>query len=184
MVKNALLVLTAAGALVACASVADLEVKYSAATSEDAGPTIDGVAPPSGDSGGLAIVTPKKEAPPARATGGDPILTACACNPEVDGANFCCATAAGPICTDDQSACEAQSGTFLRCTGPNNEGEPCCLSLHPTGAETALAASCAEGHPTVCSTDRDCPNEGKCTLGTCPGNISVGTCDGTPVCPL
>jgi hypothetical protein len=187
MVKNAVFVSVALVALAACAGVADLDVKYKDVGTPDAGrPSSSGTLAPGAnvitvDGGEQVIVTPVKDA----ASIVDPETLGqaggvCPCD-ETQGL-ACCSSSNGAVCTTDQTACNTKSGVFLRCFGPDLDGAQCCLRRHATTAESGLAGLCGEGTSIVCTFDSDCPN-GKCTIGTCPGGVSVGTCDGTPVCP-
>lgn len=169
--------------VVACAGVADLDVKYTGAGA-DGGPTTANTSSSSSssssgslrndagvpiaiyqDAGG--IVDPSTLGQPG---------AACPCD-ETQGAG-CCAGPSGSTCVAEKTACQ---GAFLRCFGPDVEGSVCCA--HRTGGviETALAGDCSTGASIVCTVDAECPN-GVCTIGTC-GNVTIGTCDGTPVCP-
>ena len=176
MVKHLLPGVFAVGLLAACAGVADLDVNYTGGattTTEDGGGTVT----PGADA---------SDAPPFVAHGdaGDTSElgqqgSACPCDSSQGLA--CCVSAGGATCTTDQAGCQAQTGAFLRCFGPDPEGSFCCAH-HETGAvQTALAAECRPGTSIVCTIDTDCPN-GKCTIGSC-GGARIGTCDGTPVCP-
>lgn len=174
----------AIAALAACAGVADLDVKYKsdagsspAGSSGTLGPGVVVVT----DGGQPVLVTPIKDAasivdPQTLGQAGG----ACPCDSTQGLA--CCSSKSGATCALDQSACNVQDGAFLRCFGPDVEGSQCCLHRNGSFSESALAGTCAEGTTILCQFDTECPN-GKCTLGTCPGGVSVGTCDGTAVCP-
>jgi hypothetical protein len=182
MVKRLALVALAVAALAACAGVADLDVNYKELATADGGlpeasaPAVDATA-----AAPRPLLSPIRDGgnPADPSTLGQP-GGACPCD-ESQGL-ACCATANGASCSSDQVSCEAKNGAFLRCSGPDFEGSFCCLHRHGGSSETALAATCQDGTSIVCTYDTDCPN-GKCTLGSCPGGVTIGTCDGTPVCP-
>lgn len=186
MVKNAVFVAISisVAALAACAGVADLDVKYTG--DGGVGPSSSGTfAPGPGvvvtDGGQRVLITPIKDAaslvdPQTLGQAG----AACPCDSTQGLA--CCSTTSGAKCTLDQTSCNVQNGAFLRCSGPDIEGSQCCLHRSGSFSESALAGTCAEGTTILCQFDTECPN-GKCTIGTCPGGVSVGTCDGTAVCP-
>lgn len=180
MVKGLLFGALGALILAACANVADLEVTYVPDAGADGGPTTPA-------DGGSADASAPPAAPPVRRAAGTIDSTTlgqpgapCPCE-EAQGL-ACCSSASGASCTSDEGACAAQRGAYLRCFGPDEEGSFCCLHRYATYSVAALAATCSAGSAIVCTLDSDCPG-GKCTLGSCPGGVSVGTCDGTPVCP-
>jgi hypothetical protein len=182
MVKSLVFVSLAVAVLAACAGVADLDVKYKDTGVADGGDSSVGTTSPPVDAATRPLI-----APPLRDAASSVDTTtlgqaAGACPCDAPQGLACCSTANGASCSADQASCDAQNGAFLRCAGPDFEGSYCCLHRHGASSETALAAACEEGFPIVCTFDTDCPN-GKCTLGSCPGGVTIGTCDGTPVCP-
>jgi hypothetical protein len=173
--------------LMACQSVANLDVKYNDAgaptstrttTNTASGTLADGGVPQRGtvailpDAG--VVVDPTtlgKEADP------------CPCDTR-EGLACCVSNGTGPICTTNQAACDNMKGSYFRCFGPDPSTESvCCLHRHNGTTESALAAGCGDDAVTVCATDADCPNSGKCTLSTCKGGVTIGACDANPVCP-
>ena len=170
-----LLPLVAVGSLVACAGIADLDVKYTGVDGATPTPTGDGGPTPADAAASIITIDPPRRTTPSP----DPLTqgqdgAGCPCD-ETQGLG-CCAAAGGAFCTADIKACKAP---LLRCNGPDLEGSFCCLHRGESGEEAALAATCTG--TIVCTVDSDCPNQ-KCTIGSCNG-VNVGTCDGTPVCP-
>jgi hypothetical protein len=171
--------------LVACQSVANLDVKYNDAGS----PTKTATTPPAGrvlaDGGtplkGTVAIIPDAGLvdPTTQGQEADP----CPCDSS-QGLACCVSTAGPPICTTNQDQCNSEQGSFFRCFGPDPSSESvCCLHRHGATTETALAGGCAEGAVVVCTEDADCPNSGKCSISTCPGGVKIGACDANPVCP-
>lgn len=183
--RHVVFVSFAVAMLAACAGVADLDVKYKETAPADGGgssspeastPVVEDAATPT-----PPLLSPIRDSgSPVDTTTLGKLGGACPCD-EPQGL-ACCSTANGASCSSDQASCDAQHGAFLRCSGPDFEGSFCCLHRRGSSSETALAARCEDGTSIVCTFDTDCPN-GKCALGSCPGGVTIGTCDGTPVCP-
>lgn len=185
-IKGVVFALLGLASLAACAGVADLDVKYQAEAPADGGRPL---APSSTPDAALARtpVAPPANKAPAEFDAGDPNTmqaerSPCPCD-ESQGFGCCIADGAA-TCVSAGATCGSGKGaSFFRCAGPDVEGSVCCLRRFEGLTEAALTATCdAPGASVVCSIDADCPNGGKCTLATC-GGLSIGTCDGTPVCP-
>ena len=179
--KQLVFVSMAVAVLAACAGVADLDVKYKEGAAADGGSSPEASAPAVDAAATRPLLSPIRDSGnPIDPTTLGSLGGRCPCD-ETQGL-ACCSTSNGASCSLDQASCDAQNGAFLRCAGPDVEGSFCCLHRHGSTSETALAARCQDGTSIVCTYDTDCPN-GKCTLGSCPGGVTIGTCDGTPVCP-
>ena len=173
-----------AGALVACNSIANVDLTYA-----DAGePTEAGLGeagPGVADGGELsdAPVFPQQDAAVVTTT-----TVAC----DVDGSVCdqtqglgCCLPAAGaaPFCVDQQSArTSCGGGVFLGCVKSDSTSESqCCWNGTGAGAFTAYAGSCG-ARPFACSTSQDCPIGTPCNTVACHG-VTVGACGAAPTCP-
>lgn len=166
---------------VACAGVADLDVKYN----PDAGVTTTNPSSSSSGDNGTADASRPPDAAPVYVT--PPTTPA----PTVTVINECgsCDTQAGLGCClsggatcisqgDYATACPA-TGTFVGCFQPTADAA-CCWRTQ-SGQRVALFGSvCDEGY--ACLADTDCPEgTGTCATTTCNG-VTIGQCGKAPAC--
>ena len=173
----------AAGALaavaVACAGVADLDVKYSP---DAGGPSTSSL----GDASLAPDAAPSHFDQPIAVSTPTPIITTCPGSAPDGG---CDTTAGLGCCLSGGASCMSQAdyatscpsgGVFVGCFQPTVDAECCWHEIN--GSRVALAGTiCSEGY--ACLADSDCPDgTGKCAMTTCHG-VTIGQCGGAPACP-
>ena len=195
--------------LAACASVADLDVKYQPeVTGADGGGAEDGGA----EDGGLDALPPRRgnvrDSTVVMADVHQPkeerntILGTCDVGDLDDGGfDAGCDTQAGLGCcigkVDDALTTEAtclEQGRFDRCktrsaTKPavflgclrSTNDTPCCWRT-VSNVRVALPSVDCDGGVAACLVDEDCPNR-DCHTVSCKGNVTFGECGGSPKCP-
>ena len=182
----AALVVALAGSLVACNSIANVDLAYSDADAAETNPgETDGGAL---DASGLAdapmlVLTVEDAAAVVTSTTVPCMLNGAVCD-QTAGMGCCVpAGAAAPFCVDQASAKTAcGGGVFMGCVKSDSTSESaCCWNGTGAGAITAYAGSCG-ARPLACSTAQDCPADVACKTLACNG-VTVGACGVAPVCP-
>jgi len=181
-VAGALSAIVSAVSMVACNSVANVDLTYT-----DAGPT-DEAGSDLGDGGVApsdAAVFPVKDASSLLTTTTVPCQGAdgSTCD-QTEGLGCCVPSSGAPaFCVDQESAKTAcKAGVFMGCVKSEPTSESvCCWNGSGAGASTSYAASCG-ARPVACSATDDCPVGTACNTITCHG-LLVGACGVTPECP-
>jgi hypothetical protein len=174
----ALMLASVAAALVACATVANLDVAPAPAPTREKPDDLDDPnAPPDAASDGAGDSGIPMDAADARPA---PAPSVCTCPME----QGCCAKAGGNSCAPvpEAGSCIADQGLFLRCSGSDvANGRTCCFTKDSSG--TFYGATCDDAGAQVCTDQTEC-EQGTCTPVTCR-MVALKACvvGAPPACP-